>query len=125
MAQLATWLDAGALAQAPLVHTWFALHCASLPQAGLRQMPSSQTWGDGHSEGPWQTAVQIRFTHTQAPAALQSVAAWQLDPASGVVAVAFPWLQAERAAMAQSAMNEPNSLCIPIPSNLDERFLGR
>jgi uncharacterized protein YkwD len=124
MAQLATWLAAGALAQAPLVQTWPGLHCVSLPQAGFRQMPSSQTWGDAHSEGPWQTAVQMELTHTHDPAALQSAADWQLDPASGVLC-ALPWLQAERAAMAQSAKNEPDNLCIRIPSTLDEYFLRR
>ena len=88
------------------MQAWPAPHSASLPQAGLRQIPSSQTCGDEHSELVWQTAVHTDFTHTQTPAALQSVACWQLAPASAGVCE-FPWLQARKGTMAQSATNEP------------------
>jgi hypothetical protein len=41
--QDATWLAAGAVAQAPSRQTWPLLHCPSLPHAGERQTASSQT----------------------------------------------------------------------------------
>jgi hypothetical protein len=74
IAQLATWLAAGALVQAPLRQACPAPHCASLPQAGLRQIPSSHSVSPLQSVAEWQTAVQMELTQTHDPAALQSVA---------------------------------------------------
>src|SRR5438876_10298785 len=94
----ATWLAAAEVRQAPPMHDWPLPHCVSLPQAGERQTPSSQTlvgvaavW---HSEVWWQMLTQAELRQTWLP--LQSASVVQaMGPESG--GPLFPLLHAERA----------------------------
>src|SRR5438552_389565 len=108
----ATWLATGFCAHLPLRQTCPLPHCASLPHAGARQTPSSQTlvgvalvW---HSEVAWQMLTHAELRQTWFPPHSASVLQ-TVGPASCGL---LPWLQAVNAAMAASERAERISRCI-------------